>query len=140
MVGPPFPESTSLRALIDTGDANMTSKGHPSNGSHAGEIDSLWVLGARLTWTILGPAALLLLVFGIVTRGSGWTTGLDAGFGVVVGLMLLGRWVEQRSGSATTLQGEPASPHAYRRYLVAFGILAAVVWVAVNLLGNHLLN
>lgn len=80
-----------------------------------GEITSFAVLGARLTWILVGPLALLGIIYGIVSGGTGWLTGLDAGFAVVVGLMLLGRWVEQRSGTATTLTGEPATPEQLKR-------------------------
>ncbi|MFH0980718.1 MAG: hypothetical protein V2A79_04175 [Planctomycetota bacterium] len=106
----------------------------------AGEINSFTVLGGRLTWVILGPFALLLITAGIVTRGGGWFTGLDAAFGVVVGLMILGRWVEQRSGTATTLTGEPATVEQCKRYTAILLLVTAAVWVTANVLGNHLLT
>jgi divalent metal cation (Fe/Co/Zn/Cd) transporter len=107
---------------------------------NAGGITSLSVLGARLTWVILGPIAFVLLVVGIVQRGNGWLTGLDGLFGLVVGLMILGRWVEQRSGAATTLTGNPATLQQCKRYIAILSGVAVVTWTAANILGNHILR
>jgi len=107
---------------------------------NAGGITSLSVLGARLTWVILGPIALALLAVGIVQRGNGWLTGLDGLFGLVVGLMILGRWVEQRSGAATTLTGQPATLDQCKRYTVILLVVAAVTWITANIIGNHILR
>jgi hypothetical protein len=103
-------------------------------------VTSLFVLGARLTWVPLGPLALLGIIGGIVSQGTGWFTGLDAAFGVVLGLMLLGRWVEYRSGSATTVTGEPATPEQFRRYMTFLPPLAVAVWIVANAVGNHVLK
>lgn len=105
-----------------------------------GEISSFGVLGARLTWILAGPIALLGITYGIVSSGTGWLTRLDAAFCVVAGLMLLGRWVEQRSGTATTLTGEPATPGQLKRYITILIPAAAVVWVIANVVGNHVLK
>ena len=107
---------------------------------HPGEIRSLPVLGARLTWIIFGPIAAAALLVQIVSRGTGWFTGLDAAFGVVVGLMILGRWVEQRSGCATTSTGEPATLEQCKHYTALVLLGAAAAWVVANALGNHLLR
>jgi hypothetical protein len=111
-----------------------------STTANAGEISSLWVLGARLTWVIIGPAALLGITYGIVSGGAGWLTGFDAAFGIVAGLMLLGRWAEQRSGSAVTLTGEPATFQQLKRYVMMLILVTAAIWVVANLVGNHVLN
>lgn len=102
--------------------------------------DSIWVLGARLTWVMAGPVALMGLTYAIVSRGTGWLTGFDAAFAIVAGLMLLGRWVEQRSGSATTIKGEPATLEQLKRYVTILLAVAVAVWIVANLLGNHVLN
>lgn len=118
----------------------MTSNPHSLNEHQVGQISSLWVLGARVTWTVLGPFALFLLSAGIVSRGTGWATALDVCFGAVVVLMLFGRWVEQRSGSATTLHGEPATLEQCKRYMIGLLLVAAALWGCANLLGNHILR
>lgn len=105
-----------------------------------GEINSFWVLGARVTWVIVGPMALLGITYGIVSRGTGWLTGFDAAFGMVAGLMLLGRWVEHRSGSAITLKGEPATFDQLKRYVVLLIAVVAAAWIIANLVGNHVLQ
>jgi len=108
--------------------------------SEPGEITSLWVLGARLTWISVGPLALLGVAYGIVSKGTGWLTGLDAAFAIVAGLMLRGRWVEQRSGAATTATGKPATAEQFKRYVMLLIPLAAAGWVIANVVGNHVLN
>jgi len=104
-----------------------------------GEIGSMTVLAARLTWVVVGPAALVLVLAGIVGNATGWFTGLDALFGAVVGLMALARWVEQRSGVATTIAGEPSTIEHCRRYILILMLSALGLWIAANVLSNHIL-
>ena len=118
----------------------MKATPEPGSDKKPGDISSLSVLGARLTWIIAGPLALLLITWGIVSRANGWFTGLSAAYAVVVGLMVLGRWVESRSGTATTLTGEPASGAYFKRYVMLLLPLTVVVWAAANVLGNHILK
>ena len=87
------------------------------------------VLLGRLMWFLLGPLLLLFILYAIVTV-EGWFTTWDAAFGVVVALMVGGRWVEQRSGSATT-----ATVEHFKRYVRVLLPLAAGAWVAANVLG-----
>jgi divalent metal cation (Fe/Co/Zn/Cd) transporter len=89
---------------------------------------------------MLGPVVLLCTTWGILSQHTGWFTRLDAVFAVAVGLMVLGRWVEQRSGTATTLTGKPATLEQCKRYTAILLSSAAVVWVVANLIGNHLLK
>ncbi len=113
----------------------------PNSASAQGaQITSLGVLGARLTWVLLGPVAIAGIAWGILSSGSGWLTALDAAFAVVIGLMLLGRWIEHRSGTATTLTGQPATVAHFRRYVVILVPAAAAVWAVANLVGNHVLR
>jgi hypothetical protein len=95
------------------------------------------VLFARLTWMLLGPLALCLLCLSIVTIGRGWLTGADVAFFAVLLAMLLGRWLEFRSGQAETATGEPMTKSELLRYLILAPALALGVWVVANLLGNH---
>lgn len=103
------------------------------------EIRSMWVLGARVTWVLFGPMVLMLICLGIISRGNGWLTVLDAAFAVVAALMILGRWVEYRSGTATTVTGQPATAAQYHRYMAGLPVAAVILWVAANVLGNHVL-
>lgn len=105
-----------------------------------GEIRSFGVLGARLTWVMAGPLVLLGLTYSIVSNGTGWFTRLDAGFAIVLGLMLLGRWVEHRTGAAMALTGEPATREQFRRYMTILPPMAVAVWIIANVVGNHVLK
>ncbi|MBI5862919.1 MAG: hypothetical protein HZB38_00110 [Planctomycetes bacterium] len=111
----------------------------PASSDHR-DIHSLTVLGARVTWVFLGPLVMLLATAGIVVTGSGWLTGLDALFGIIVVLMLLGRWIDHRRGTDATTYGDPATPGQFRRYMTILPIVAAGLWAAANLVGNHLLS
>jgi hypothetical protein len=111
----------------------------PEKDPPAGEIRSVSVLLGRLMWVAFGPIALILITLGIVMQGAGWLTGLDAMFAFVAGLMLLGRWWEQRSGAATRATGEPATAQDFRRFITVFPIVALALWILANLLGNHAL-
>jgi hypothetical protein len=110
------------------------------SGERSKGVDSFSVLMGRLMWFLIGPAALLFTAFAIVNRGTGWLTGLDLGFLVIVALMIGGRWLELSSGSATTATGQPATPAHFRRYVQVLVPLAVLVWIAANTLGNHLLR
>lgn len=105
-----------------------------------GDIRSGNVLMGRMTWMMFGPVALLFAIYAIVSQGSGWFAIADVAYGAVVALMVGGRWMEQRSGSATTAAGEPATAEHYKRYVRTLLPIAAGAWVAANVLGNHLLT
>ena len=113
----------------------------PVNQKPSAEGISSWsVLFGRIMWFIIGPAILMGTTYGIVTRGSGWVSGLSATYLITVALMVLGRWKEQRSGCATLATGETATCDHFRRYIRLLLPLAGVVWVVANILGNHILN
>jgi hypothetical protein len=94
----------------------------------------------RLIWMLVGPMALTLLTFAIVSERGGWFTVFDVFFFVVLGVMFLGRWLEVRGGSPQTSFGEPATESDFRRYVLAASVGAPVVWVLANLLANHWLS
>lgn len=102
------------------------------------EIESIFVLGARLTWVAIGPVALILATIGIARNPQGWFTYIDACFGAIVAIMLLGRWIEQRSGCAMTAQGAPATERDFHRYIAGLVGLAGAAWVAANVFANHM--
>lgn len=100
----------------------------------------IWVLGARLTWQYFGPACLGVATAGIVRLGGGWATQNDAIFAVLVGVILLGRWMEMRSGTAMTADGKPAKSSKIRRFASVLMSMALCIWVTANILGNHALT
>ena len=102
-------------------------------------IASVTVLLARLMWTFVGPLVLVFTAYKIVSVGNGWLTLWDGLFGAVVALMLGGRWLELRSGAATTMTGQPATAADFRRYGRIVVLTMAGVWIGANVLGNHIL-
>jgi hypothetical protein len=54
--------------------------------------------------------------------------------------MLLGRWVEHRSGTALTARGDIATDEHFRRYMITLPAGAAGLWIVANVLGNHVLK
>ena len=95
-------------------------------------ISSGIVLLGRLAWMTFGPLLLCLMIGVILTQRSGWFTIWDVGFGAIVLLMLTGRWIEQRSGAATTATGEPATVQHFKRYVRALCPIAGGVWIVVH--------
>lgn len=92
---------------------------------------------ARVFWMMVGPMALVVLLIGILTKGSGWFTLTDFAFFTVLGGMLLARVIEFRGGNPLTDLGEPATPAHLRRYVIATLVVGLGVWVLANLIGNH---
>lgn len=104
---------------------------------HTGEITSFGVLLARIFWTLVGPLLMLLLLYAIVESGRGWLTVWDIIFLAAIPLLVLTRWIEFRSGAATSATGEATSSADFRRYARMAPPLALAAWVLANVLGNH---
>ncbi len=101
---------------------------------------SFGILGLHLLWLLAGPMALGMLLYRIGQSGNGWLTGLDLGVLLVVALMLCARWIDQRSGQATRVDGEPSSWADFRRYVAVMPAVAGAAWIAANVIGNHMLS
>jgi hypothetical protein len=96
----------------------------------------LAVLG-RIFWMMYGPISLLVFALFIAERADGWLAATDLIYLLILVGMLLGRWVEFRSGDPLTAMGEPATPDDLRRYCTSASLLGMGLWVAANLIGNH---
>ena len=118
----------------------MNTNPRSDSETRVGEISSGTVLLGRMVWVMIGPGALLFIVYAIVTSAGGWFGAADAAYGAVVALMVGGRWIEQRSGAAMTVTGERATVEHFKRYVRILLPGAAGVWVAANVLGNHFLT
>jgi hypothetical protein len=94
----------------------------------------------RLFWMLLGPTLLLVLAFVIVGTGNGWLTGADFGYLGILAAVMVARWLEFRAGNPRTSVGEPATQKHLYRYLVGVAVVGLAVWVAANVLGNHVLT
>ena len=95
---------------------------------------------ARIFWMMIGPMILVLLVMGVAGTGTGWFTGHDIAFLIVVAVTVLARWYEFRSGNPLASTGDPATPDVLRRYVVCVSLIGLGVWVVANVIGNHLLT
>ena len=91
----------------------------------------------RLSWMIVGPFALAIVALSIAERRDGWFALLDLIYFLILGGMLLGRWLEYRYSEPLTATGEPATVADLRRYALALGLLGLGAWVAANLVGNQ---
>ena len=94
----------------------------------------------RLFWMIVGPMALVMTTYFIVTSGNGWTTPADLIYFVVLGGMTLGKWLEFRGGCPETSTGERATAADFHRYILMVVTAGPVVWVIANILGNYVLR
>lgn len=99
--------------------------------------NSALVLLGRVFWMFLGPMILVFLGYSIVRIGNGWFTPADIAFLVVVGVLVLARWLEVRGGNPQTASGEPATPEQFRRYILLAPLVGIMVWIGANLIGNH---
>jgi hypothetical protein len=100
----------------------------------------LSVVFGRLFWMMVGPLALVLTIYFIVTSGTGWTTTADLLFFIILGGMILGKWLEFRGGSPETSTGERATAADLRRYILMVVTAGPAVWVVANILGNYILR
>lgn len=103
-------------------------------------LSSTPALFGRLSWMIVGPFAVGIVAFAIAGRRDGWFSPLDLLYFVVLGGMLLGRWLEFRYSRPLTATGEPASGDHLRRYAWGLGLVGLAGWVAANLVGNQVLR
>jgi hypothetical protein len=103
-------------------------------------VTSVRVLFVHLIWLFIGPLALLLTLYGIAGTGNGWATTQDAVFFVLIGLMVWCRWLDQRSGQGTTINGEPSTWADFRRYALLTPAVAGAAWIVANVIGNHVLT
>lgn len=118
----------------------MDTDPRTENETHVGEAKTATVLLGRLMWMLFGPVILAYTIYIIVSRGEGWLTPWDAVFVIVAALMIGGRWIEQRSGTAMTATGERATPEDFARYVRILLPAAIGVWIVANVVGNHLLT
>jgi hypothetical protein len=105
-----------------------------------GRTGSAGILLCRLIWMLLGPLFLGLIAYRTVRQADGWFTGTDIAYAGILVAMIVGRWLEMRSGTAMTATGEPATMAQFKRYVVILLIVAALAWIIVKAVGNHVLG
>ncbi len=94
----------------------------------------------RLSWMVVGPFALAIFALSMTERRDGWFSLLDLIYFVVLGGMLLGRWLEFRYSRPQTAMGEPATAAHLRRYALVLSILGLGIWIVANLIGNQIIR
>jgi hypothetical protein len=102
--------------------------------------EPLQALLGRTLWLVIGPIVLFVLILLIVIRGTGWFTIEDSWYFATMGVMVLGRWMEIRTGFGRTAFCKPATTQHFRRYVALFVPWALLVWTTANIVGNHLLR
>jgi hypothetical protein len=123
---------TTPQVSIRRTDTNPVPETHQAEP--AGTTPFVAVLG-RLTWMLFGPIVLFLITFSLVGKSHSFIGIVDGAYFGALGAVLLGRWVEFRSGAALTAAGEPATAADLRRYLRWAGSIGLAVWVAAKLGG-----
>jgi hypothetical protein len=112
-----------------------------SNASNPTELESPVTAHSaflyRFVWAMFGPIALLGL---LVTSGKRpeWFTFWEIVYVLVVALMILSRYGEQRSGTGTTLYSEPSTWSDFRRYSLWLTLTSTGLWVGTKLLAPYL--
>jgi hypothetical protein len=115
----------------------MNIEGKNSSQNQRPPVTSFGVLAAHVFWFFIGPFVLAIITVHIIQAGTGWATIQDAVFFLFVALMVLARWIDQKSGQGTTIEGAPSSWQEFRRYVFSLVSLSFAVWVAANVLGNY---
>jgi hypothetical protein len=102
--------------------------------------DSVLIFVGRIFWMMAGPFCLLFCAVLILNRpGSGWLTGVDLVYWLAVVGMILGRYSEYWGGAPRNAMGEPGTAAELRRYTAMVAIAGPAIWVAANMVSNHLL-
>jgi hypothetical protein len=109
------------------------------NTAQPTSIKSLKILATRIFWMLLGPAVLFAILFGNTMEDKSWFSGADLAFFILLGLVVLARWVEQRSGQCTLADGQASTWKDFRRYVGVVVPVALAIWAASNVIGNYLI-
>ncbi len=102
-------------------------------------VSSLKILVVHLFWMLLGPALLFAILYVNTTEDGRWFSGTDATFFIILSLVVLARWLDQRSGQCTLTDGQISTWKDYKRFVYVFVPSALSVWAATNFIGNHLI-
>ena len=104
---------------------------HPSEQ----EYDSPSGCLIRLFWMIVGNALLIFCVMAIAQDTSGLFTPVDALFWVLVGSLMVARYVDIRYFNGLTSDSDPATMADFRRYAVLLGFIAMGLWIGAHVFG-----
>ena len=103
-------------------------------------ITSFKVLLCRVFWCFGGPIILSFLTYKIAYAKDGWGTPSDIAFPIIVAATIAARWIGFRNGERSNTIGEVTTLAQLRSYSVKFMTGGLIVWIAANVLANHVLN
>ena len=100
----------------------------------------MYVMVSRVFWMMLGPLLIAVAGINIVNSGNGWFTLADIAFLLMLGGVVMARWLELQSGGAQTSTGEPATASQVYRFMLFATIVGLAAWIAANFVGNYWLG
>jgi hypothetical protein len=130
---PATPRSTS-----DTPRSASLAVGREEVTAGRAVVTSFVAVGAHVFWIFAGPVVLVLLLINIVLRRSGSLSTSDAVYFLVAAAVFACRWIDQRTGQATTSTGELATWTDFRRYATRLPPVAIGTWIVVKLVSGWL--
>jgi hypothetical protein len=102
-------------------------------------MSSFRVLVAHLFWMLLGPALLFAILYANTTEDKSWFSITDLIYFIMLGMIVLARWADQRSGQCMLTDGQASTWKDFRRFVYVFVPSAFVIWAATNVIGNYLI-
>jgi hypothetical protein len=102
-------------------------------------VSSLKVLVVHLFWMLLGPALLFAILYVNTTEDQSWFSMTDLFYFIMLGLIVLARWADQRSGQCTLTDGQDSTWKDFFRFVYVFIPSAIFLWIATNVIGNYLI-
>jgi hypothetical protein len=102
--------------------------GLPNSVNHKTSAGSGGSLGLRLVWTIVGNAAALFALVGIVVRREMLPSTMDALYWGFVALVIGARFLDVRRYGGTTADGGPATLATWRRFALTVLAVALGAW------------
>jgi hypothetical protein len=118
----------------------MSEKAKELEQAKTAEAGGAGMMLCRLMWMFMGPLILVIIIYRAVSQGDGWLRLGDAVYAIALALMIGARWLEMRSGTAMTATGEPATMRHFKRYVIVLLPVAAILWIAAKVTGNHVLH
>lgn len=108
---------------------------HPKEVAPQAEQMGCLAVVVRLTWLMVGNAALFFLAIRIAQRKA--FSGFDIAFwGTVAGLVLL-RYVDITRLRGFTKDGEPASLRHWRNYTLLLLLISAGLWILAHVVAKR---
>lgn len=99
---------------------------------------SFQMFAVRLTWAIIGPLALFVMLATMTQDKSGTFNGVDIGYFAILFITIGARYWDFSAGDRNNLMGEMTTHSMLRKYSLNVLILGTGAWLLVNLIGSYL--